>query len=144
MSVPTRGAVIRYSYLWADESAVGAEEGRKDRPSLVLALAVRKEDGLTEILVLAVTHSPPRTETDGVLLSPDIKRHLGLDDAPSWIVTTEANFFVWPGPDLRPIPGRKPATVVYGHVPDGLLTRVARSYLNNRQRQRNRMVRRTE
>ncbi len=35
-----------------------------------------------------------------------LKRHLGLDDAPSWIVISERNRFVWPGPDLRPIPGR--------------------------------------
>jgi hypothetical protein len=32
-----------------------------------------------------------------------VARHLGLDEERSWIVTTELNVFVWPGPDLRPI-----------------------------------------
>jgi hypothetical protein len=29
-----------------------------------------------------------------------------VDDNPSWIVISELNDFVWPGPDLRPIPGK--------------------------------------
>lgn len=38
---PQPGSVIGYAYLSADENAAGREEGRKDRPSLVLALAVQ-------------------------------------------------------------------------------------------------------
>jgi hypothetical protein len=35
-SMPPRpGSVIRYAYLWANENAVGRDEGRKDRPALV-------------------------------------------------------------------------------------------------------------
>jgi hypothetical protein len=26
-----------------------------------------------------------------------VKRHLGLDDNPSWIVVAEGNEFLWPG-----------------------------------------------
>ncbi|MGH7102211.1 MAG: hypothetical protein ACREFJ_07420, partial [Acetobacteraceae bacterium] len=33
-----------------------------------------------------------------------IKRHLGLDDDPSWIVVAEGNEFLWPGYDLRKVP----------------------------------------
>ena len=141
---PERGSVIRYAYLWADESARGQEEGRKDRPAMVLALSVKKADGTTEVLVLAVTHTPPADPADAVAFPQDIKRRLGLDDIPSWIVTTEANAFIWPGPDVRPVPGRTPRTVIYGRVPDGLLRQVARSYLANRERQRSRLVPRTE
>lgn len=141
---PERGSVIRYSYLWADENARGREEGRKDRPALVLALSIKEADGNIEVLVLAVTHTPPTNEAEAVPFPQDIKRHLGLDDAPSWIVTTEANAFIWPGPDIRPVPGRTPATVIYGRVPDGLLRRIARSYLANRNTQRSRLVPRTE
>jgi len=143
-SAPALGSVIRYSYLWADESARGQEEGRKDRPALVLALSVKETDGTTEILVLAVTHTPPTNAADGVALPQDIKIRLGLDDIPSWIVTTEANAFVWPGPDIRPVPGRTPPSVIYGRVPDSLLRQVARSYLANRDSQRNRLIPRTE
>jgi hypothetical protein len=143
-TTPERGSVIRYSYLWADENARGREEGRKDRPALVLALSIKEADGRAEVLVLAVTHTPPTEATDAVAFPLELKRRLGLDDVPSWIVTTEANAFLWPGPDVRPVPGRTPTTVVYGRVPNGLLREVARSYLANRERQRNRVVARTE
>jgi hypothetical protein len=33
-----------------------------------------------------------------------VKRHLGLDDDPSWIVVSEGNEFLWPGYDLRKLP----------------------------------------
>ena len=141
---PERGSVIRYAYLWADENARGQEEGHKDRPALVLALSIKEADGTTEVLVLAVTHTPPANAADAEAFPQDVKRRLGLDDVPSWIVTSEANAFFWPGPDVRPVPGRTPTTVIYGRVPDGLLRQVARSYLANRDKQRNRLVPRTE
>lgn len=139
---PKPGAVIRYAYLWADEQRRGREEARKDRPALALAVAVRQDDGKTEVLVLAITHSPPSDTKAAVALPTGVKRRLKLDAEASWIVTTEANAFVWPGPDLRPIPGR--ASVVYGRIPDDLMAEVACSYLANRTRQRAKMVRRTK
>ncbi len=141
---PERGSVIRYAYLWADESVQGHDEGRKDRPALVLALSVKPIDETIDVLVLAVTHTPPAHADDAVLFPSDVKRRIGLDDAPSWIVTTEANAFVWPGPDIRPVPDRTPTSVVYGRVPDALLKQVARSYLANRNKQRSRLIKRTE
>jgi hypothetical protein len=141
---PERGSIIRYAYLWADERAHGHEEGQKDRPVVVLALSVKDVDGTTDVLVLAVTHTPPAHAGDAVPFPQDLKLRVGLDDAPSWIVTTEANAFVWPGPDIRPVPNRKPTTAIYGRVPDRLLRQIARAYLANRDNQRARMVRRTE
>lgn len=141
---PRPGAVIRYAYLWAGEHAQGRDEGSKDRPALVLAVSVRSATDVVEVLVLAVTHTPPADAASAVVLPADVKRLIGLDDAPSWIVTTEANAFAWPGPDIRPIPGRKPPSVIYGHVPDGLLRQIARSYLANRERQRKTVVPRSE
>jgi hypothetical protein len=110
----------------------------------VLALSIKEADGDIEVLVLAVTHTPPANADDAVAFPQDIKCRLGLDDALSWIVTTEANAFAWPGPDIRPVPGRTPTTVIYGSVPNGLLRQVARSYLANRDKQRSRLVPRTE
>lgn len=143
LSPPERGSVIRYAYLWASEHRRGKDEARKDRPALVLALSVIEESGSISVLVLAITHAQPAREDDGIRLPDAVKRQLGLDEAaPSWIVTTEANAFVWPGPDLRPIPRRKPAKVIYGKIPAALLRRVAQSYLANRERQRATLVRR--
>jgi hypothetical protein len=144
LAPPERGSVIRYAYLWADENERGREESDKDRPALVLSLAISQANGHTELLVLAVTHTPSIDPEDAVPFPREAERRIGLDDLPSWIVTTEANAFVWPGPDIRPIPGRTPTTVVYGRVPDGLLRQVARSFLANRNRQRSRRVRRSQ
>ncbi len=45
------------------------------------------------------------------------KKRLGLDDAPSWIVTSELNRFVWPGYDLRPTTRDKPDVFAWGFLP---------------------------
>lgn len=140
LSPPQRGTVIRYSYLWAHEQAAGRDDGRKDRPALVLALSVKVERSETECLVLAITHSPPENASSGLSLPAAVKRELRLDEADSWIFTTEANAFVWPGPDLRRVPDREPATVIYGRVPHRILVAAARSYLSNRARQRSSIV----
>jgi hypothetical protein len=86
--------VIRYAYLWADESDDGREESHKDRPALVLAVAVIADSGRTEVLVLAVTYARPRRNADAVRFPPHLKQLIGLDEEPAWIVTTEANAFV--------------------------------------------------
>ena len=143
LETPQRGSVIRYAYLWADEHRRGRDEATKERPSLVLALTVRQDNGATQVLVLAITHTKPTNPSDAVPLPPNVKRQLGLDDDASWIVTTEANAFLWPGPDLRPVPDRDPATVFYGQIPDKLLQDVALSYLANRKRQLGEMVSRS-
>jgi hypothetical protein len=31
---------------------------------------------------------------------------MGLDAGRSWVVVSEVNRFVWPGVDLRPVPGK--------------------------------------
>jgi hypothetical protein len=131
LPAPEVGMVIRYAYLWADEEARGRDEASKDRPTLVLAVAV----AAGEVMVLAITHSPPKKPTDAVPFPGHLKATLGLDNHPAWIVTTEANAFGWPGPDIRPVPNRQPASPIYGKVPDSLLRDVASSYLANRKRQ---------
>jgi len=36
---------------------------------------------------------------------------------PSWVVVSKTNDFLWPGPELRPIPGSNPARFHYGMLP---------------------------
>jgi hypothetical protein len=124
---PQPGLVIRYSYLWADEHTAGQVEGTKDRPVAVIAAVERKDNRLTAI-VLPITHAPPAAEADAIEIPAETKRRLGLDDERSWVVLNEVNVFPWPGPDIRPVPGRVPATIVYGLLPAGFF-RVVRDRL---------------
>jgi hypothetical protein len=61
MPIPTPepGLVISYAYLWRYEHDVGQEEGRKDRPSVIVLAIEREADGTTIVTVLPITHSPP-------------------------------------------------------------------------------------
>lgn len=51
-----------------------------------------------------------------------IKRHLGLDDARSWIVVAEGNALMWPGYDLRRVSGTE--RYDYGFLPPRFFDRV--------------------
>jgi len=117
---PVPGLVIRYSYLWRDEARRGDEEGAKDRPCVVV-LAVTDVEGQPVVTVAPVTHTPPRKRNDAVELPLATKKRLGLDEQASWILSTEVNCFVWPGPDLRPVSRARADTFVYGFIPGGLL-----------------------
>ena len=113
---PTPGRVISYSYLWAAERDKGAEDGRKDRPSVIVV--ARQIIGSREVVtVVPITHTSPLDPSDAVEIPPALKAHLGLDGQPSWIVVTETNDFLWPGPDLRPIPGAASSRYDYGMLP---------------------------
>jgi hypothetical protein len=129
-----RGSIIRYSYLWAREHRSGQIEGLKDRPTLVLSLSVRMENGSTRVLVVPITHTRPKIPSHGIEMPPAVKHQLGLDREPAWIVTTESNTFTWLGPDVRPIPNKPPGTFVYGQIPDGLLRTVTEAFIRNRER----------
>jgi hypothetical protein len=126
------GVVFQYSYLWHREVLAGQIEGRKDRPVVALAIAVNEADGRKHVLALPVTHSRPGNEAHGVQLPSLSKKILGLDDAPSWVVTTEAVRFAWPGADVRRAPGR--SSPVYGYLSAKVLQTIVRSYLANRAR----------
>lgn len=125
---PVPGLVIRYSFLWSHEAKAGSEDGSKDRPCAVL-LATTTKSGDEIVTVLPVTHTPPADERLAVEIPAGTKARLGLDDARSWIVLSEANRFQWPGPDLRPVPGDADANVAYGLLPAGLYDLVRTKWL---------------
>lgn len=118
---PEPGLVIGYSYLWEREARLGRAEGRKDRPA-VIVVSVKQESGRNLVAVLAVTHTAPCVADSAVEIPGAVKRHLGLDEARSWIVVSEINEFVWPGYDLRRIPGLD--RFDYGFLPPRLYTKV--------------------
>ena len=67
--------------------------------------------------MLPIAHARPRRAEDAIAIPPSAKRRLQLDDEQSWIVVSEVNEFVWPGPDLRmagkdAVYGMRPADLV--------------------------------
>jgi hypothetical protein len=132
--VPKPGLVIRYAYLWESEAREGREEGTKDRPCAIMLVVLREGDNPI-VRVLPVTHTAPGDAADALEIPFATKHRLGLDSERSWVILSEANDFIWPGPDLRPVPGRDPGTVAYGFLPPGFM-RVLRERMERRWRER--------
>jgi hypothetical protein len=124
--VPEPGLVINYAYLWHDEAIKGQEEGRKDRPSVIVLCTESDDVGPTIVTVLPITHRPPKELARAVEIPLAVKRHLGLDDEPSWIVVSEGNEFAWPGYDLRP---RSDGSYAFGFLPPRLFKQVQRAFI---------------
>ena len=113
--------MIRYSYLWARESEDKRAEGVKDRPCAIVVAILRPNLPGPLVRVLPITHSPPVDPRAALELPQSTKQRLGLDDERSWIVLSECNDFVWPGPDLRPSINGDLATVAHGILPPNFL-----------------------
>lgn len=118
---PRVGLVIRYAYLWRDEALAGQDEGRKDRPCVILLVGPGREGG-TLVTLAPITHTPPapEREADAIELPGPTQLRLGLDGDRSWVLASELNQFVWPGYDLRPI-RRGADTVAFGFLPASLV-----------------------
>ena len=76
----------------------------------------------TLLFVAPITHSQPERAADAIEIPANVKKQLGLDPERSWIVLTETNRFIWPGPDVRPAPGGE--SPFYDALPDWLFLRV--------------------
>jgi hypothetical protein len=140
---PVPGLVIRYSYLWAEEYGRGQEEGTKDRPGAVI-LVTTDVAGVRSVTVLPITHAPPSNSSLAVEIPAATKRRLGLDDERSWVLLTEANRFIWPGPDLRPISPGDMASIAYGPLPFALFEQIRQRFIAVIRARRARLVPRTE
>ena len=130
LPVPIPGLVIRYSYLWHSEHLEGHEEGQKDRPcAIVAALRPADDPGEIRVLVLPVTHAPPMQGALAVEIPARVKERLRLDAQWSWVVLSEWNEFIWPGPDLRRAPGADDSSVAYGVLPPSLFATIRAGFL---------------
>lgn len=145
LPVPVPGLVIRYSYLWHSEHLAGREEGQKDRPcAIVAALRPADDPGETRVLVLPVTHSPPAQAALAVEIPATVKDRLRLDAERSWVVLSEWNEFIWPGPDVRRAPGGDTGSIAYGMLPPGLFAIIRDRFLGLATARRASRVPRTE
>ena len=97
----------------------------KDRPCAIV-LAAEDAGGDLMVMVAPITHTPPRQPGKAVTLASYVKRRLGLDDEPSWIIADEVNRFVWPGPDLRPVSSRRPDQLDWGFLPEDVFAELRR------------------
>ncbi|AJD46361.1 hypothetical protein RGR602_PC02342 (plasmid) [Rhizobium gallicum bv. gallicum R602sp] len=93
------------------------------------------------VRVLPVTHSPPSKPEEAIEIPAATKRRLGLDDERSWIVLTESNRFVWPGPDIRPSENE---SGYCGPLPPALFEEVKRRFVELARSQRHRATARSE
>ena len=125
---PFPGLVLHYAYLWHDEKRRGLEEGLKDRPCLIAAVE-HNAIGEIFITVAPITHRAPRNSQHAVQIPAVTKQRLGLDDDSSWIILTEVNRFLWPGPDVRQIPIAPGGQFTYGVIPPALFDKVKASIL---------------
>ena len=69
---------------------------------------------------------------------------LGLDGDRSWVVVSEANAFLWPGPDLRFAAGKGPDSAAYGFLPPGFFRVVRDRFLAVDRKRKAAIVARTE
>jgi hypothetical protein len=140
---PVPGLVIRYSYLWHDEHRRGQEEGLKDRPCAIV-LTSASVVNQRSVVVLPVTHTPPQDEDAAVEIPHAVKRRLGLDDGRSWVMLSEANRFIWPGPDLRPAWRGEAESVVYGQLPYAFFEQIRQGFIAAIRARQVRAVQRSE
>ncbi len=101
---PELGLALNYAYLWHEEFRSGREEGRKNRPTVIVLCSTQAEDQTTIVTVLPITYAEPKHANEAVEIPQAIKKHLGLVDERSWIIIAEGNEFIWPGFDLRKVP----------------------------------------
>jgi hypothetical protein len=137
---PEVGLVIRHAYLWWDEARAGREEGIKDRPCVIVHVRSNEHREI-EVYIAPVTHTPSVRSERAIEIAMATKTRLGLDDERSWIITSEVNRFIWPGPDLRPVPDGRDC---YGLLPAKMATELVSQIKNNAQDSTLRIIRRDE
>jgi hypothetical protein len=126
---PLPGLVIRYSYLWANDAALGREEGDKERPASVVMVTDIAGSAAVRVYVLPITHAMPAAGIEAIEIPAVVCKSAGLDSARSWVLLSEFNVFVWPGYDLAVIPNRTPATIAYGFLSAGFFAKVRERWL---------------
>ncbi|HLF09862.1 MAG TPA: growth inhibitor PemK [Gammaproteobacteria bacterium] len=125
---PKPGLVISYDYLWRDEHEQGHTLAKKSRPCIIAA--VQQTDQGLLVAVWPITH----TAQEAVPLPPRVAAHLGLDTQPQFIVASETNSFIWPGPDLKPYAGssREGDVYDYGEIPAALFAAIQAAFAKHR------------
>jgi hypothetical protein len=113
------GLVVRYDYLWSHQNA--ADQG-KDRPVCIIA-AIALASAPLFVVLLPVTHSRPVDEQNAIEIPERVRRAIGRDDQPSWVVVSEYNIDSWPNGGLSPSHAAA-GRFEYGLLPPALFHRI--------------------
>ncbi|MCG5481187.1 hypothetical protein [Sinorhizobium alkalisoli] len=89
------GEIVEYEYLWEWQAQKGRTNAEKDRP-VCLAMVIRDdEQGLTHLIILPISGTPPRPDQDAMAIPALELRRAGLSDFKSgWITVSEYNYDV--------------------------------------------------
>lgn len=139
LPAPKPGLIIRYGFLWSHERDRGAEEAGKDRPCAIVIAAGRDSRGEVRVILAPITHEPPADAAASLEIPAAVCRLLGLDARWQWLRFDELNRFIWPGFDLRPLPGR-PGEYAYGMLPRDLFEALRRGILDRQRAGRGRLI----
>jgi len=145
LPTPEPGLVIRYSYLWHSESIKGRLEGIKDRPCAIV-IATRDAHNKSLVSVVPITHTKPSKLDEAIEIPRATKTRLGLSDnvdERSWVILSEINRFIWPGPDLRSITHNKTDVYDYGLLPPAFYDQLKNKLLEVIRKSRTSVVKRT-
>ena len=127
---PKTGQVINHFYLWRHEAAKGHEQGRKPRHCAIVRVDTQDNEG-QRVFVAPISHVPPDKDRGqkGIEIPEILKRRLSLDDARSWLYTSELNHFLWPGFDLKKtLDGRDHYGILPGNLIRALRMEIAANY----------------
>lgn len=91
---------------------------------MVVVLATQTVDSRTRVIVAPVTTKAPLSGDAAIEMPAAVRRQLGLGDDRCWIIASETNSFLWPGPDLRPVRREGDGSPYYGKVPGNLVRQV--------------------
>ena len=143
---PPIGNLVAYEYLWLSQHNT-REDGAKVYP-VALIFAKKTIASVTLAYAVGMSHKSPAAFEKAIEVPRKLKRHLGLDERPSWIYTDQLNEFTWSGPELRPaewlstLPSARGSCII-GALPSNWFALVKQDIIENLKLKRAHVVRRT-
>jgi hypothetical protein len=123
LPAPVPGLVVRYSYLWNQEYRQGRRMRDWENEDTNLATRVRADHTDDRAGAILFTFVTPSDMEFAVEIPAKVKERLALGQEQSWVVLSEWNEFIWPGPDLRLVHGAE-FSVAYGVLPPSFFSRL--------------------
>jgi hypothetical protein len=131
--------VVGYSFLWLSEHQKSRVEGTKDRPCVIVLATQNTADEII-VMVAPITHSLSGIEVAAVEIPATTKDRLGLDAERSWVIVSEVNRFIWPGPGLRPVSREMADRFDYGMLPPKLFNQITKRLVEHARRGRTALI----